>query len=202
MVGSLLVNPNSMENARLQHDFNISQIISTNSMINDQNRECNTASDSERGAELQPRSITSDFESIPSLENKDCEYLKLVMAFKRTLVLPDVFFSYDMAICYCTACLSSGRNLIEGKFEYLFFILIFNMYSLIKYFIQNYFIYRLGWVRFKLSHMVTNVSNSSSSSDSVDCSSSDWTTAYYMSRVDKIRAILDHGQPLPIGNIS
>lgn len=43
--------------------------------------------------------------------------------------------------------------------------------------------------------MVTNVSNSSSSSESVDCSGNDWTTAYYMSRVDKIRAILDHGQP-------
>lgn len=46
--------------------------------------------------------------------------------------------------------------------------------------------------------MVTNVS-SSSASESLDCSNSDWTTAYYMSRVDKIRAILDHGQPLPIG---
>lgn len=59
-------------------------------------------------------------------------------------------------------------------------------------------LFRLGWVRFKLSHMVTNVS-SSSASESLDCSNSDWTTAYYMSRVDKIRAILDHGQPLPIG---
>lgn len=58
----------------------------------------------------------------------------------------------------------------------------------------------LGWVRFKLSHMVTNVS-SSSASESLDISNNDWTTAYYMSRVDKIRAILDHGQPLPIGKI-
>lgn len=46
--------------------------------------------------------------------------------------------------------------------------------------------------------MVTNVS-SSSACESQDFSNSDWTTAYYMSRVDKIRAILDHGQPLPIG---
>lgn len=46
--------------------------------------------------------------------------------------------------------------------------------------------------------MVTNVS-SSSACESLDFSNSDWTTAYYMSRVDKIRAILDHGQPLPIG---
>lgn len=45
---------------------------------------------------------------------------------------------------------------------------------------------------------MTNLSNSSAS-ESLDCSNSDWTTAYYMSRVDKIRVILDHGQPLPIG---
>lgn len=56
---------------------------------------------------------------------------------------------------------------------------------------------KTGWVRFKLSHMVTNVSSSSAKSQ--DLSNIDWTTAYYMSRVDKIRAILDHGQPLPIG---
>lgn len=65
------------------------------------------------------------------------------------------------------------------------------------------FIYELGWVRFKLSHIVTNVggpsSSSISSSDAIDCNNSDWTTAYYRSRVDKIRVILDHGQPLPTG---
>lgn len=115
LVGSLLVNPNSMENARLQHDYNISQMFSSNVTINDPNRESSVVNEAERGADLQPRSITSEYESIPSLENKDCEYLKLVMAFKRTLVLPDVFFSYDMAVCYCAACLSSGRNLLEGK---------------------------------------------------------------------------------------
>lgn len=48
---------------------------------------------------------------------------------------------------------------------------------------------------------MTNVS-SSSACESLDFSNSDWTTAYYMSRVDKIRAILDHGQPLPIGMLS
>lgn len=214
LVGSLLMNPNSMENTRLQHDYNISQMFSSNVLINDpNNRECTTVCDSERGAEVQPKSITSEYESIPSLENKDCEYLKLVMAFKRTLVLPDVFFSYDMAVCYCTACLSSGRNLLEGKIhiETIHIIIHFKRivhliqtviaYKLFHAMILLFFFrYRLGWVRFKLSHMVTNVSNTSASSELVDCSGSDWTTAYYMSRVDKIRAILDHGQPLPIGN--
>lgn len=61
-------------------------------------------------------SMLSDFESIPNIENKDCEYLKLVMAFKRTLVLPDVFFSYDVPVCYCTLCASNGdRNLLKGR---------------------------------------------------------------------------------------
>lgn len=122
LVGSLSVNPNSMENARyqnnLQFDYNISQIFSSNMTINDPNRENNVqpSSGTDRAIETQPRSFVSEYESIPSIENKDCEYLKLVMAFKRTLVLPDVFFSYDMAICYCSQCLSNGgRNLLEGK---------------------------------------------------------------------------------------
>lgn len=46
--------------------------------------------------------------------------------------------------------------------------------------------------------MVTNANNLSAA-ESLDTSNNDWTTAYYMSRVDKIRAILDHGQPLPNG---
>lgn len=113
-------NPNLMENTR---QYNVCEAFSTTMTINDPNKESNshatTASD--RGSEAQPKSITSEYESIPSIENKDCEYLKLVMAFKRTLVLPDVFFSYDMAVCYCTLCLSySGRNLLEGIYRKIF----------------------------------------------------------------------------------
>lgn len=33
--------------------------------------------------------------------NKPCEYLKLVMGFKRTLMLPDVFFTADPPQCFC-----------------------------------------------------------------------------------------------------
>lgn len=112
-------NSNSLENTRTQ--YNTNETFSTAMSINDQNQERNPHSSTtmERGSiDTQPKSITSEFESIPSIENKDCEYLKLVMTFKRTLVLPDVFFSYDMAICYCTLCLSnSGRNLLEGRNE-------------------------------------------------------------------------------------
>lgn len=52
----------------------------------------------------------------------------------------------------------------------------------------------IGWVRFKLNQFVTIAPSTSSSEDG------DWTTAFYFTPVDKIRAILDQGQPLPIGN--
>lgn len=67
----------------------------------------NGAQTHEIDANSQPSSLQCDQESIPSIENKDCEYLKLVMGFKRTLVLPDVFFSYELPICYCPLCVSS-----------------------------------------------------------------------------------------------
>lgn len=61
-----------------------------------------------------------------------------------------------------------------------------------------------GWVRFKINHFVTNANQcSTTGASSIDTSSSnEWTTAFYITRVDKIRAILDHGQPLPIGKNS
>lgn len=118
---------NSLENARAQQ-FNANEAFASTTMsINDQNRERSHPNSSSLSMErcsidtTQQRlnSITSEFDTIPSIENKDCEYLKLVMTFKRTLVLPDVFFSYDMVICYCALCLSnSGRNLLEGTIWY------------------------------------------------------------------------------------
>lgn len=56
----------------------------------------------------------------------------------------------------------------------------------------------LGWVRFKINQFITNASLSTTSAVE-NSGSADWTTAFYLTRVDKIRAILDHGQPLPIG---
>lgn len=57
-----------------------------------------------------------------------------------------------------------------------------------------------GWVRFKINQLITNANLSTASTvESSSIASADWTTAFYLTRVDKIRAILDHGQPLPIG---
>ncbi|XP_055854149.1 neuralized-like protein 4 [Episyrphus balteatus] len=50
-----------------------------------------------------------------------------------------------------------------------------------------------GWVYFKLNQQAVNTSGTVQSFDS-----GDWVPLYYMTRVDKIRAILDYGQPLPI----
>ncbi|XP_058464925.1 neuralized-like protein 4 [Malaya genurostris] len=98
------------------------------------------------------------------VENKDCDYLKLVMGFKRTLMLPDVFFAGDVFSCFCEGCAPA----LQG--------------SLLK-----------GWVRFKINQQTLSSSSIANTADD-----SIWTTAYYNARVEKIRSVLDHGQPLPI----
>ncbi|GAB0091056.1 neuralized E3 ubiquitin protein ligase 4 [Sergentomyia squamirostris] len=103
-----------------------------------------------------------DLDSMPSLENRDCQYRKLVCDFKKSLVLPDAFFCYECPTCYCEGCTNTPKaNLIRD------------------------------WVRFKLNQETCN-----SGALSTDCI--DWTTAFYLSRVDRIRPILDHGQLLPL----
>lgn len=194
LVGSLSVNPNSTENARLQFDYNISQIFTSNMTVQSKESTSTVAvSNAEKPNDSKSKNNQSDFESIPCIENKDCEYLKLVIDFKRTLVLPDVFFSYDIPVCYCISCLAnSGRCALGGKLlnGYATYVNIPGQFSVL-------FSLYTGWVRFRLNHMVTNAVNSAAT-ESLNSSNNDWTTAYYLSRVDKIRAILDHGQPLPI----
>ncbi|XP_055383561.1 neuralized-like protein 4 isoform X2 [Condylostylus longicornis] len=118
----------------------------------------------------------SDFESIPSIEAKDCEYLKVVCGFKRTLVLPDAFFQLKPPICLCQNCYSVGANRSLMNSD--------NSHCL------------LNWVYFKLNTQSINNPNSATQQHNFD--SSDWMKVYYATRVDKIRAILDHGQPIPI----
>lgn len=45
---------------------------------------------------------------------RDCDYLKMVVDFKRTLVLPDVFFSCEHPVCYC-ACCAPALDETKGK---------------------------------------------------------------------------------------
>lgn len=108
-------------------------------------------------------------QSIASIERKDCEYLKLVQQFRTSLVLPDSFFQASMEpICFCAHCNAQASEKLHG------------------------------WVYFKLNQQTVN-SNSSSTQQAMDGDlNGDWLPLFYMTRVDKIRAILDHGQPLPI----
>ncbi|XP_037052050.1 neuralized-like protein 4 isoform X2 [Bradysia coprophila] len=110
----------------------------------------------------------TSFSSLPAISTKDCDYLKLVMGFQRTLVIPDAFFVSDTPICYCRKCVTSESTSVLT-----------------------------GWIRFKINQFITNA-NLPTTSAVENSGSADWTTAFYLTRVDKIRAILDHGQPLPI----
>ncbi|EAA00340.4 AGAP011965-PA, partial [Anopheles gambiae str. PEST] len=104
----------------------------------------------------------------PVVENRDCDYLKLVMSFKRTLMLPDAFFVDEPCACYCAGCcqLPVGGN-AGGTLR--------------------------NWVRFRLNQQTVLGGGGVNTADEFV-----WTTAYYNTRVDKIRSVLDHGQPLPI----
>ncbi|EDV96611.1 neuralized-like protein 4 [Drosophila grimshawi] len=110
------------------------------------------------------------------LEQNDCEYLKQVKRFCSSLVLPQAFFDTRLdPICFCSKC--SGNCHGNGdKLE--------------------------GWVYFKLNQLTVNALSTSASGSSagqvhLDLNG-DWLPFYYMTRVDKIRAILDRGQPLPL----
>lgn len=73
-----------------------------------------------RDVESAVKCITSTFDSMVTIENKDCEYAKLVISFKRTLVLPDIFFSFDTPACYCILCSSTKEtNTLEGMMRLL-----------------------------------------------------------------------------------
>lgn len=96
----------------------------------------------------------------PPVENRDCEYLKLLIGFKRTLMLPDVYFIPNvLPTCYCENCHKTSGGVLKR------------------------------WVRFAINQQITNPNQPGGDDD--------WVTAYCTTRVDKIRSILDLGQPTP-----
>lgn len=113
------------------------------------------------------------------LEQSDCEYLKVVKVFCDFLVLPQAFFDARFKpICFCSKCNNNGNDKLDG------------------------------WVYFKLNQQTVNASNASGSSGASSSGAAqvhldlngDWLPFYYMTLVEKIRAILDRGQPLPLSN--
>ncbi|KAH8270110.1 hypothetical protein KR018_004088, partial [Drosophila ironensis] len=121
----------------------------------------------------------------PAVEQNDCEYLRQVRRFCASLVLPQAFFDSRLEpVCFCAKCSGPGTNGSGDKLE--------------------------GWVYFKLNQQTVNAltmsATAASSSGAGGAGASqvhfdlngDWLPFYYMTRVDKIRAILDRGQPLPL----
>ncbi|XP_065359109.1 neuralized-like protein 4 [Calliphora vicina] len=107
-------------------------------------------------------------QSIASIERKDCEYLKLVQQFRSSLVLPDTFFQSTVE----PICFCTHCNAQASEKLH-------------------------GWVYFKLNQQTVNSNSSTQHALDADIHG-DWLPLFYMTRVDKIRAILDHGQPLPM----
>jgi hypothetical protein len=94
-----------------------------------------------------------------TIRNDDCDYLKLLIGFKRTLMIPDIYFlPNSLPTCFCESCCKPN--------------------SLLK-----------NWVRFSINQQITNPTPPQTAGES-------WITAYCATRVDKIRSVLDHGQPI------
>jgi hypothetical protein len=107
-------------------------------------------------------------EACCEVRNEDCDYLKLLIGFKRTLMLPDNYFlPNSLPTCFCESC-SKPNSLLKG------------------------------WVRFAINQQITNYQHQQQQHES---SSDGWITAYCATRVDKIRSVLDHGQPIPNAEI-
>ncbi|XP_066581043.1 neuralized-like protein 4 [Prorops nasuta] len=117
--------------------------------------------------------------SIPSIPleslvppNK-CEYLKACLRLKKSLVLPDEFFSLDDVLCYCNSCYKiEGDEAICKKGEP-----------------PAEFAIPTGWARFPLKQNINANQIPQNTTDK-------WHVAFYGTRLDVIRLILDRGELL------
>ncbi|CAD7080305.1 unnamed protein product [Hermetia illucens] len=131
--------------------------IETEKLPTDSANNCNNPSISEIVQTIPHRSLNLS-------ENQDCDYVKLVCGFKKSLLLPDAFFDTFPPMCFCSNCIPPSTEIDA-----------------------------MGWVRFELNQQAVNPTTSA-----INCESSNWMKLYHVTRIYKIRAILDHGQPLPI----
>ena len=77
--------------AQQQHLHNINNIAGCSNNINNNQSVDNSNENNESGSE--------------ETRNEDCEYLKLLLGFKRTLMLPDIYFLPNLSpLCYCEKC--------------------------------------------------------------------------------------------------
>ncbi|XP_030373282.1 neuralized-like protein 4 [Scaptodrosophila lebanonensis] len=160
------------EYTRMQHHLMPDQMSLLNLDLSSLNSvESDTNSSNARAESLRTAAAAA-------LEQNDCEYLKQVKRFCASLVLPQAFFDSRLEpICFCAKCGISHGDKLEG------------------------------WVYFKLNQQTVNVSAATTNAGGATATTApqvhfdlngDWLPFYYMTRVDKIRAILDRGQPLPL----
>lgn len=140
----------AIDNLRLQSNrFN-------NDQINNTTRNESIAQQAQQMNQLNNQEVLEQV----SIRNDDCDYLKLLIGFKRTLTIPDIYFlPNSQPTCFCESCCKLNSPL-------------------------------KGWVRYSINLDITNPNPPSM------LPSENWLTAYCATRVDKIRSVLDHGQPI------
>lgn len=114
---------------------------------------------------LMPSSLPSTpLGSTVVASSRKCDYLKACMQLKKSLVLPDEFFSADEILCYCSACYKvDGDNTICKKGEP-----------------PAEFAIPVGWARFPLKQSINANQIPQSTTDK-------WHVAFYGIRLDAIR---------------
>lgn len=96
--------------------------------------------------------------------SKKCEYLKACTRLKKSLVLPDEFFSLDEILCYCHSCYKiDGESVICKKGEPL-----------------AEFAVPIGWTRFPLKQSIN-------ANQIPQCTTDKWHVAFYGTRLDAVR---------------
>ncbi|KAK0166865.1 hypothetical protein PV327_004339 [Microctonus hyperodae] len=149
----------------------VSGVIATNQNISSHNSQQSTLS-SLRITSTPSTPLNTTIIVTPA---KKCEYLKACIRLKNSLVLPDEFFTSDEVICYCSTCYQVDGDAAVCK----------------KGDPPAEFVVPIGWVRFPLKQ--------SSNANQIPQTTTDkWHIAYYGTRLDSIRWILDRGELLPM----
>lgn len=113
---------------------------------------------------LQALSLPSTPLGMNIVPSKKCEYLKACTRLKKSLVLPDEFFSLEDALCYCSNCYKiEGDSAICKKGEP-----------------PAEFAVPIGWARFPLKQTINANQIPHSTTDK-------WHVAFYGIRLDAIR---------------
>lgn len=91
---------NSSDNAE-----RIAERLQSNRVNNDQINNTTRNESIAQQAVLQQMNNNSEALEQVTVRNEDCDYLKLLIGFKRTLMLPDSYFlPNSLPTCFCESC--------------------------------------------------------------------------------------------------